>query len=452
MAGDTGMNAFGGRSIARDSVESFLFKVCQYGIGFVGSVLVSRALGPEGRGIYALPVVAAATVTSIAKLGIEQANVYMYGTAKVAPGRLAGQNGLVSAVMGAVGLALLLAGPALLPSLFSDTPSVLILLAGLTIPLSLHSQFTAGLMTLMGQVTWQFMAALIAGVVQVVVIGGLFALGKVTPQAVLATSLLSIGLTWLLVVVRFRVPGSSRVRFDGHLMSMTLRQSLPLHLAMVIFFLHLRVDAFLVKAMRGSTALGIYSVSVMLAETMYLAMDSIAVSLVPRQVANSPAGGAQDALRASRIIVMVGGSVALLWVALGWPILRIFFGSEFLSAYPPLVVLLPGLLALGLQRVCGAAILREGKPGRMALIYAVGLMVNVGLNLILIPMLGIVGAALSSSVSYSLGALLFLKWTASIAGKPMVEGVVPTRDDIRSLRRSLLELAVSIGPALRGRE
>jgi O-antigen/teichoic acid export membrane protein len=149
---------------------------------------------------------------------------------------------------------------------------------------------------------------------------------------------------------------------------------------------------------------------------------------------------------------MVGGSVALLWVALGWPILRIFFGSEFLSAYPPLVVLLPGLLALGLQRVCGAAILREGKPARMALIYAVGLMVNVGLNLILIPMLGIVGAALSSSVSYSLGALLFLKWTASIAGKPMVEGVVPTRDDIRSLRRSLLELAVSIGPALRGRE
>ena len=431
-------------TVAKDTVESFLLKLGLYGVAFVGSALISRALGPEGRGIYYFPVVAAATLVSVAKLGIEQANVYLLGTARVGPGRLSEQNGLVALVMGTIAFLALLVAPAIFPSLFSGTPIVLLVLAGLAIPFSLHTQFTTGLMTMIGQVTWQFSAGLIAGTAQVAVIVALYFAGAITPQAVLATSLLSITLTWLLVVAKFRVEGNPWLRWDPGLLGSTLRQSLPLHVGMVFFYFHFRADAFLVKLISGTTALGLYSVSVMLAETMYLAMDSLAVALLPHQVGNKPQEAAHNALRAGRVIVIVGGCVALLWVVLGLPIIRYLLGNDFLPAYVPMVILLPGLLALGVQRVCGPPILRQGRPLRMALIYALGLGVNVVLNLLLIPLWGIAGAATSSAISYSLGALVFLVWTAAIAGAPWWKGVLPKGEDARLLWLAAGELVSSI--------
>lgn len=436
-----------GRSIARDSAESFVVKIALYAIGFLGSILISRALGPEGRGVYYLPVVAAATLVSVGKLGLEQANVYLFGTAKIAPGRLSGQNGLVALVMGTAGLVLLLAAPKAFPNLFLGTTITLLLLAGLSIPFSLHTQSTAGLMTMLGQVTWQFWAALIAGAVQVAVIIVLFIAGTITPEAVLATTLLSMSLTWLLVTVRFRVPGNPWLRWDRPLLASTLKQSLPLHFGMVLFYLQLRADVFLVKAISGTTALGLYSVSIMLAETMYLAMDSIAVAILPRQVWNRPEDAALYSLQAGRVVVLLGGGVALLWIALGWPIIYYLFGASFLPAYLPLVILLPGLLALGVQRVCSPPILRQGRPGRMAGVYAFGLTVNILLNIWLVPVWGIVGAALSSMLSYCLGAFIFLGWSAAIAKAPWWRGILPRPADVRLLGDSTRELITTLRSA-----
>jgi O-antigen/teichoic acid export membrane protein len=429
-----------GRSIARDSAESFVVKIAIYAVGFLGSILISRALGPEGRGVYYLPVVAAATLVSVGKLGLEQANVFLFGTAKIVPGRLSAQNGLVALVMGVGCVLLLLAAPRAFADLFLGTTITLLVLAGLSIPFSLHTQFTAGLMTMLGQVTWQFWAALIAGVIQVSVIIALFMADKITPEAVLATTLVSMSLTWLLVLARFRVPENPWLGWDGPLLTMTLKQSLPLHLGMVLLYLQLRADVFLVKAINGTTALGLYSVSVMLAETMYLAMDSIALAILPRQVWNRPEEAATYSLQAGRVVILLGGGVALLWIVFGWPIIYYLFGVSFLPAYLPLVILLPGLLALGVQRVCSPPLLRLGRPGRMAAVYALGLGVNVVLNLGLIPLWGIAGAAVSSMLSYLVGAFIFIRWTGAIAGMPWLAGVTPGRSDIKLVWSSTLKL------------
>jgi len=85
-----------GRSIVSDSAATFLLKVLLFGLGFATSVLLSRGLGPEGRGVYYLPVIAAGTMVALCKLGLEQANVFLYGTRGLSIGRLSGQNGLVA--------------------------------------------------------------------------------------------------------------------------------------------------------------------------------------------------------------------------------------------------------------------------------------------------------------------------------------------------------------------
>ncbi len=427
------------RSIASDTAETLLLKILLYVVGFGASVLISRGLGPSGRGEYYLAVVAAGTLVALCKLGLEQANVFLLATRGVAVGRLSGQNGLVTLVMGPLGTAALFAAPSALPALFGDTPRVLLLLAGLTIPFSLHAQFSAGLLTLQGQVAWQFRAALWASVVHVILLLGFLLTPWFAVGPVLGVNLVATVLSWGFMVWALGRRKAIWVRWDARLLWDTLKQSLVLHLGMVLFFLHLRLDVFMLKAMVGTSAVGLYSVSVVLAETVLLATDSLAIAILPRQVENRLDEAAPLALRGARINGILGIALGALWVAVGMMVIRVFFGGEFAPAYLPLVALLPGMVFLGMQRVCGAPALRTGRPARIAAIYAVSLLCNSALNLLWIPTLGILGAALASSVSYGLGAALFLVWTARLAGVPVRQGMILRKSDLTSLGRAAID-------------
>jgi O-antigen/teichoic acid export membrane protein len=429
----------GERSISSSGAETLFLRLLLSALSLGASVLISRGLGPEGRGAYYLPIVAAATIAAFSTLGLEQANVYLLGTRKISLERLSGQNGLVALSAGSIGLALLLLAPSVLPWVFADTPMGLLLLTGLTIPFGLHSQFSAGLLTLQGQVTWQFRAALLAGLVQVGVLLGLYVSSWFDVGMVLAVNLATVVVTWGLTVSALGGGRSAWIRWDAGLLREAMKQSLLLHLAMVLFFLHLRLDTFMIKVMGGTAALGQYSLSVTLAETVFLATDSLGIAILPRQMRNSLQEAASLALRGARTNALLGIGLALLWAVGGIPVIRIFFGQAFGPAYLPLVGLLPGIVFLGMQRVCGGPILRTGRPGRIAAIYAVSLPCNAALNLWWIPMWGPLGAALASSISYGLGAMLFLVWTARLAEVSLAQVILPRKSDWLLLRQAALQ-------------
>lgn len=429
----------GGGSILSDSAETFFLRLLLSAVGLGASVLISRGLGAEGRGEYYLPVVAAGTLVTFCKLGLEQANVFLLGTSRLSIHRLSGQNGLVAVAMGGLGVLGLLLAPRALPALFADTPLVFLLLAGLTIPLALHSQFSAGLLTLQGEVTWQFRAALLASVLQVALLGGFFFSRWFDVRLVLGVNLATAVVTWGLTVRALNAGRTAWVRWDAGLLWKSLRQSLVLHLGMVLFFLHLRLDMFMVKGIVGTAALGQYSLSVMLAETVLLLTDSLGIAVLPRQMGNTVKEAALLALRGARANAVLGIGLASLWAAGGMVVIRVFFGSEFTPAYLPLLFLQPGMVFLGMQRMCGAPALRTGRPEIITAIYAVSLLCNGALNLWWIPTWGPVGAAVASSVSYGLGAVLFLVWIARLAGVPVSEGMIPKRSDLASLWHAIVE-------------
>jgi O-antigen/teichoic acid export membrane protein len=424
------------RSVASDSVETLLLRGLLYGAGFVGSVLVSRGLGPEGRGAYYLPVVAAGTITAACTLGLEHTNVYLRGRG-VSVERLAGQSGLVALVMGAVGVLVLLLGPWAFPALFADIPGRLLVLAALTIPFALHTLYLAGLLTLDGRVTLQFRIGMAVALVQVTVLLALYPTPWFVVVTVLSVNLAMGLLTWYLTA-RALLAGRPRwILWEWSLLLQTLAQSLLLHVGMVLFFLHLRLDMFMVKTMLGMSALGEYSLAVVLAETVFMVTDPLALALLPRQTVNSVNEAAVLALRGVRINCLLGMLLGLGWMVAGLFVIRVFFGTPFATAYRPLVGLLPGIVFLAMQRPSGAPLIRAARPGRIVAIYAVSLGCNALLNVAWIPAWGTLGAALASTVSYGLGASLFLGWTARLAGVPLPAAVVPRAVEVATLRRGV---------------
>lgn len=411
--------------------------ISHYVIAFVSSALVSRALGPELRGVYYLPVLAASTLLVFVRLGIDQANVFLHATRGIPVARLAGQNGFVALVAGLAGCAIGMALPFVSPSIFGDTPLIYLFITGLTIPLGLHFQFSAGLLTMTGTPAWYYRAGIAGAFVQIVLLVLLIVTGTIGVFGVLCVTLAVAVVNWAVVAFPLRKLGAPWIRWDRPLLSESLRSSIVLHLAMLLLFLHLRVDMFMVKAWLGNEALGHYSLSVTLAETLMLATDAVALAVLPGQVSNTLAEAGSRALRAARGNFLLGLTVAVGWTIVARPLVGLVFGDAFLPSVAPMLVLLPGMVLLGMQRMAGPPVLRAGRPAFMVAIYSVSLASNAALNMLWIPRWGLAGAAAASTLTYALSTALFLRWTARIAGVPLLPALVPTSADLQALQQGV---------------
>src|SRR5205814_670817 len=87
-------------------------------------------------------------------------------------------------------------------------------------------------------------------------------------------------------------------------------------------------------------------------------------------------------------------------------LIRSLYGTQFLPTANALYSLSFGILANGIFQILGIHLAAKNRLGALTCITASGFAINLVLNLILIPRLGMVGAGLSSTVSYSFCGLL----------------------------------------------
>ena len=163
------------------------------------------------------------------------------------------------------------------------------------------------------------------------------------------------------------------------------------------------------------------------------ATDGLSIALVPRQLKNTIAEASRQVMRMGRLNILTGLLVAAAWTAAGWLIIPWLFGEEFSPAYLPLLLLLPGMIAFGVQRLTGPLLLRTARSDVLILFNGTALAVSVTLDLFLIPSLGAAGAAAASSISYVVSAVLFVGWAIRLAPNARVADLVPGRSDIALL-------------------
>lgn len=109
---------------------------------------------------------------------------------------------------------------------------------------------------------------------------------------------------------------------------------------------------------------------------------------------------------------VVGGFLAL--AAVAYPLLSgvLMGGGDFMASWPVFCILAAGMAAVGGYLPFMMLLVQAGKPGHHTLLMAGTALSNVVLNVALIPLLGIYGSALATSVAFVLGAvwLRMLSW------------------------------------------
>ncbi len=181
-------------------------------------------------------------------------------------------------------------------------------------------------------------------------------------------------------------------------------------LGSLLTLLNLRFDFVFLAALAGPATLGIYAVASKYAEVLRLLPIAAYWVLYPR-FARADAASAVASSR--RLIPRAGAVTAVtalpLAVAAGL-VVPALFGGSFRNAVLPAQILLVGLGAEGAAGVATAFLYGRGRPGLNSLAAGAGVIVTVILDLILIPRLGAVGAAVASTAAYLTTTVSLVAW------------------------------------------
>jgi len=216
------------------------------------------------------------------------------------------------------------------------------------------------------------------------------------------------GLPWLLSLgLLLRLPdawGSRRARRRVAARELA-RHSRGAHFSNLLTFANYRFGYYAVAYLADARALGVLSVGVALAEAVWLVPRSTALI---QYVALVNAANKHDqtyaALRGSRLTLLAtaGAVLGLAAVPAAW--LAAIFGPEFGAARPVILALAPGIFVNGAAMQASSYFSGMGRYGVNNRAALLGLVVTVPACLLLVPRLGMAGAALGMSASYTASA------------------------------------------------
>jgi O-antigen/teichoic acid export membrane protein len=196
--------------------------------------------------------------------------------------------------------------------------------------------------------------------------------------------------------------------FDFSLIKGLVYKSLPFMLSIVAASIYMKIDQVMIRSMLGNSETGVYSVAVKLAEMWYFVPSLICASLFPAIVNAKKISISLYYSRVTSLIVLMMITslffVVPLFLASGY-IVHSLYGSAYAGAIEPFRVYIWSSLSIFIMPALSAFITTENLGTKLLFSTVAGAIVNVLLNLVLIPVYGILGAAMATAVSYAIPAL-----------------------------------------------
>lgn len=410
-------------------------RLAMIGLRLLRNVLLARILGPSERGLFALLSALPDLLAAVSSGGLNTALGF-----QAAQQRSMALLLTQLVVFGCLAAGLLTLCGALLVDQFGaqvDTarqlgPLIWILL--LAVPLTI---LKSGLLTLHngdGRVVSFNALRLLESLAPLALFLALFWMWQSNAlQAAVISWLLGIGLVavvgwcWL---GRFH---QLRLRWDARSHRELLRYSGKSHPDVLFQQVLLRSDYLFIGAFIDSEALGYYAMATAAAELLLIVPEAVTTPLMKRLLRQGE-GIKQLTPFALRITATVMFAACTSMALLGEWLIVGLFGKSYAPAYPALLALLPGLFGLCYASILRLDLLGKNRPGSVSLLMGAGAVLNVVLNLLLIPPMGIVGAGLASSAAYLMVSLAMLMFYCRLSQVSLAHTLFILPSDLARLR------------------
>jgi O-antigen/teichoic acid export membrane protein len=402
-------------------------------LAFASSALVARALGPGGRGAYALFVVSTSFGQMLLGLGFGSAALYFLNKRELSLRQIVSAihvATLASPVVTAIAVALVvpwggadLLGPGLSAWLLVLAVPALIWVAALSVTLQAQRRFWE-----MGLVTVAQPALMLA------LVSVAYAAGDPTPAMIvwfwIATNTVA-GAVALWRIGFSNVDLAQVVRPRLAVLRRLARFGVQGETGNVLQLMNYRLDQYVVRGFVGVAGVGVYAIGVSMTEAVWLLANSVALVLLPMLT-----GAPDDEVRrvtpiAVRNTLLVAGVGSLALAVVAPIVIPAFFGHAYDDSVQALWWLLPGTVALTGSKVVTSYIFSRGKPFVNTMITTASLGVTLAALFALVPAYGVNGAAAASSLAYGAHFCVALIAYRLLSGQSPLGLLVPRPSDAR---------------------
>jgi len=395
--------------IARNAKLIFITDASIMVATMISSLVGARALGPAGRGDLLIVVLWPPVIAMFAGLGLPTASRYWMAKEPERVSRLI-SNAVVYTVI--VGLVAVTIADIVVPHLVgnrSQQVMTLLRIYQINIPAALFLSLMRGLLEGTRRFGWAGVARLLFFFVQGPGFAVLWLMGNLTVAT--ATYTLIVGQTASTLFALFGVWHQLRPRWqpDWPEFRCSMHYGVRDYPGGLADFTTLRLDQLMLGAMASNVAIGLYVIAVRLSEMTTLAADAIADALMPEVAASEKSKRAESlCARSLRVGIYMHLVILLpLWIAAPY-LLRLLFGPEFVPATGAFRWL---LVAAGVWS-CGSIVINGlrgfGYPGLSTVARFSAAVVTAVALVVLLPRMGITGAAISSLIGYSVMLMVAL--------------------------------------------
>jgi O-antigen/teichoic acid export membrane protein len=398
-------------------------------LSLLNVLIVSRTLGPVGRGDVVFLTAIAWLVSNLSTFGIQEANANLGGAQPRLRPALATNSILFATLFGVVAAGLLTLLIAVFPAVAGESQLSLRTLTFASLPVLILAVYLRFLV----QADYGFRvtnaAWLITPLANVSVNGLLAVLGLLSVATAVSTWIAGqvLGTALLIWYVSSRLAGFGRP--DLGLARRTAWFGLKAHAGRVMLLGNYRLDQWILGAVAGSRELGLYSVAVAWAEALWQLPTALAAVQRPDVVRAKAREAARQAATAFRAATVFTFALAVVFIAAA-PILCVaFFGESFRGSIDDLRVLVVGAFGVVAVKQLGSVLTGQGKPTLTSIAIGISFAATVVLDVVLIPPFAGLGAAVASTIAYTVGGTAVVLIFARTLGGGF-DALVPRRSDL----------------------
>lgn len=401
----------------KDLSWSFTTQVGNTIIALAVQALLAWYLGPDGRGAYAVCIVYAILIAAVVELGTDTAAVYLVASKKLSLSRGLSSTLLLAVSMGIAGMGvgwLILQLPleyfqkaepqafhislTLIP--LQLTSNSLIRLLTATRSFLTYTAFSLLNSTLLLFSIWVFIPIFGWGVQ-----GAILAQVASWSTVVLSLLIYYYGFTH----VRWGYPKKNDIRS-------IIEYGVRNYFGKIANMANVQIGTVIIAFFASVEEIGWFAVAFAIVGRVTIIPDSLSVIILPRVAEDQLKGHSVYVAQAARVTLLVSSVVLILIALFAEPFVRYLFSSEFLPVVPLL-----RLLAIGIAIRCGCKMFVPyfsgiNRPGIASISVLLGVITNGILLWILVPRIGIIGAAWSAVIGYFVSSGALLIWFSKLSG------------------------------------
>lgn len=392
-----------GLNFASLTVQTFTVMILTSFISLIISIMAARVLGPEGKGILTVIILYPTLLHTLGHLSVYRALTVHVAERKYSfadfPGTAAVFVFSISAILM---IGFLIAYFNFNKYFIQDINFLTILFALGIIPCAMFIQIFTSILQAKGKMfEFNLNNLLSKGLVLVFIILMLIVLRTGVNGAVFAYFIANV-LATILVIYFVRKITFEKWKFNPLLLKDLIKDGVKLHIGIIASFIFLRIDMLMLGYYRQASSVGYYSIAVSMADLLII-IPTVVMHVFYSKIAdmiNDKKDMARKTVLVYKHTMLFMVAATLIFAVVAKPVIKIFYGEEFLPSIIPFLILLPGVCFFRQNNIFSYYLVGTKKFLLISLLATVGSLINVMLNLIFIPKYDGNGAAVASLITY----------------------------------------------------